>query len=197
MTLAVKPLNLYIAAVSTTSSASESESGCCTSSDEEVWDLFDSEDEEEPGEDIDGSLNQTISAVSFFLLFYHLTYHLSERAVNALIGFLRTFFSVVTGHAVLVELVHTFPDYIFTKNSAITEHAVCPKWNSLYKINECILSNGESKRCSFVDHPHPSRHAACSETLLKSVKIGDRSKLAPKKVYMYHSVIAKQKGFPV
>ena len=115
MTLAVKPLNLYIAAVSTTSSASESESGCCTSSDEEVWALFDSEDEEEPGEDIDGSLNQTISAVSFFLLFYQLTYHLSERAVNALIGFLRTifqFFSVVTGHAVLVELVHTFPDYL-------------------------------------------------------------------------------------
>ena len=73
---------------------------------------------------------------------------------------------------------------------------MCPKWNSLYKS---ILSNVESKHCSFVEypnHPHPSRHAACSETLLKSVKIGDRSKLAPKKVYMYHSVIAKQKGFP-
>ena len=111
----------------------------CSSSDEEIRDVSDSEDGEGLGEGDDSSLNQTMSTVSFFLVFYHLTYRLSECAVNTLIGFLRVLFhflSMITGHALLVELARAFPRTLHGARTAyketnFIEYAVCLKCNVL------------------------------------------------------------------
>ena len=59
----------------------ESESNYGSSSDEEIWDISDSEDD--TNECSSSPVTQTISIISFF----HVTYHLSERAVSTLINF--------------------------------------------------------------------------------------------------------------
>ena len=96
-----------------TDSASMSESEC-SFSDIEVWDNVESDSSEVEGNDI--TLNKTISATLFFLVFYHLTYRLSERAIKTLIGFLRALFhflSSVTGHALLLSLATAFPRTLY------------------------------------------------------------------------------------
>ena len=126
-------------------------------------------------------------------MFYHLTFRLSERALSTLIGFLRAlinFLSVITGHALLVKLAQAFPRTIHDARAAyretnFVEYIVCPKYDCLYTINDCVLSTGESKRCSFIqypNYPHLSRRCACNETLMKRIQIGNRYKLVPKKI---------------
>ena len=73
-------------AVCASSSESECDSNSSSSSEIEVWDESDLEDfKEEPN-------NSVISSISFFLVFFNLTYRLSERAISTLIGFLRALF---------------------------------------------------------------------------------------------------------
>ena len=190
------------------SSESESDSDCASSSDIEIWDRSDIEDfQEEPN----NSIGQVISAVSFFLVFFHLTYRISERAINTLVGFLRALFhflSIMTGNAILTELSGVFPKTLhgarnIYKLNDFTEYAVCPKCNTIYPLKDCI-DDGESKRCTFVEfpnHPHQSKRNACNEVLMKKIKVGNGQKLVPRKVYIYRSIInslkflARQKGF--
>ena len=197
---------------SSNESESVSESDYSSGSAIEIWDESDSEDCEEQVNSFGSLSNQIISAISFFLVFYHLTYRLSERAINTLIGFLRTLFnflSSMTGHTLLLELARAFPKTLYGARSAyklndIIEYTVCPKCNSIYAPSECILSSGESKRCTFIEfpnHPHLTRRRACNEILMKRVKVGHKQKLVPRKVYVYRSVIsslkilARQKDF--
>ena len=153
-----------------------------------------------------------ITTVSFFLVFFHLTFLLSEHAINTLISFLRALFqylSVITGHTLLVLLARSFPKTLHAarnvyKEKNVSEYVICPKCSSRYTIDQCILINGESKHCSFVElpnHPHSSKRIPCNETLMKKIKKGGKFKLITKKVYMYRSVItslkniAQRKGF--
>ena len=51
------------------------------------------------------------------------------------------------------------------------------------------------------NHPHLSKRNPCNEILMKRVKVGEKHKLTPRKIYVYRSVInslkflARQNGF--
>lgn len=71
-------------------------------------------------------------------------------------------------------------------------YTVCPKCNSIYDYDDCILirANGknESKTCHHVSHPrhpHLSKRGACGTTLLKKVKTKSGYCLKPYKTYPY------------
>ena len=67
---------------------SESLSTVTANSDVEVWDNTESDDEKET-ENNSSQVRDVLSAISLFLVFYHLFYHISENAVNTIIGFIR------------------------------------------------------------------------------------------------------------
>ena len=138
-------------------SSCESVSKCSLSSDEDIWDI--SDEDEQSGECVDNSVKQTLSAISIFLVFYHLAYRVSERAMTMLISYLHALFhflSVVTGHALLIGLAHTFPKTLHVSRSQhvdkmFTEYVVC---------EECVISdndNCESKHCLFTIPIVPGR----------------------------------------
>ena len=71
-------------------------------------------------------------------------------------------------------------------------YTVCPKCDSIYAYDDCILmrANGknESKTCrhvSYPRHPHLSRRTACGTTLLKKIKTKSGYCLKPYKTYPY------------
>ena len=79
---------------------------------------------------------------------------------------------------------------------------VCPKCNSLYNYDsafEAVGSRRLSKKCSYVEFPNHRNRAhrkPCNEVLLKEVKLQDgKTKLYPKKVYCYSSIIGTLKLF--
>lgn len=80
--------------------------------------------------------------------------------------------------------------------SAVVEYVVCPKCNALYCLIDCIVQhNGreESKLCDFVEypkHPHPSGRTKCNAMLLKKISVGSRTKLVPRKTFVYNSLIS-------
>ena len=179
----------------TENSSSESSSG------EEVWEV--SENEDSSTQSLSNQVEGIVSGLSFFLVFYHLLFHLSERAITALLGFLGVLFSylaVITGHQLLAELSSVLPKTMHAfrnkfKSDDYTEYVVCPKCCSLYTLSECIVINRrveESKLCQFVEfpnHPHHSRRSQCNEILMKKVKVGGKPKLVPRKTYVYRSVV--------
>ena len=97
----------------------------------------------------------------------------------------------------LIESEHLFTKYV-----------VCPKCNSIYNYDDCVVfrSNGrfESKRCSHIPYPrHPRRthRKPCDEILLKRIRTNKGYKLIPFKVYPYYSLekqfarLLKRKNF--
>ena len=122
------------------------------------------------------------------------------------------FLAVITGHALLLQIAQAFPKTmhmirIASKKDDYVEYVVCSKCCSLYRLSECIIDNcgqQESNRCTFVEfpnHPHEYRRNPCNEILMKRVKIGNKYKLVPRKVYVYCSILqslkdmAKREGF--
>ena len=80
--------------------------------------------------------------------------------------------------------------------SSIQEYAVCPKCRSLYKVSQCILIVGgeeKSRDCDFVRfprHPHLSRRSSYSTPLMKVIKVSRKSKLVPRKLFLYNSIVS-------
>ena len=190
-----------------TFSSSDSEDSTASSL-EEVWDETDSEDQT-TAEDVSSSVNNVVSGISFFLVFYP---RFSERAINTLLGFIRAlihYLAVTTGHVLLLQIARALPKTLHAalKHDDYVEYVVCPKCCTLYSLSESTVDNHgqkESKRCTFIEfpnHPHSTRRRACNEILMKRVKIGDKYKLVPRKVYCYRSIVhslkdmAKRKGF--
>ena len=64
------------------------------------------------------------------------------------------------------------------------------------KISQCIVKMGrceQSKLCDFVEfprHPHTSRRSKCNTALMKWVQNRGKSRLVPRKTFVYQSVIA-------
>ena len=180
-------------------------------SDVEAWDNTESDDEKEI-ENNCSQVRDVLSAVSLFLVFYHLVYRISENAVNTIIGFIQAlihFFAVITTHPLMLQIAYAFPKTLHAvraQNDYI-EYVVCTKCCTLYNLSECIIDNHvhkESKKCSFIhfpNHPQTSRRKACNEILMKEVKIGKNYIFVPWKIYIYRSIIyalkdiAQQNGF--
>ena len=73
---------------------SSSESEMPFSDNDEIWDFSDSEsDENQEESSMDG--NTLIRGISYFLGLFHLTFRLSEKAMVALLAFLRTVFAYI------------------------------------------------------------------------------------------------------
>ena len=122
------------------------------------------------------------------------------------------YLAVVTGQNILFGIVNALPKSLLTirsffKHEDFIEYVVCPKCCKLYLLPHCSVNkNGiiESKLCDnveFPNHPHSSRRQACGEVLLKKIKVGNKTKLVPRKIYVYRSIIqslkamSKRKGF--
>ena len=187
---------------------------------EEIWELSDS-DIEDSIEDCDQAPSVTAKSLLFgvtlFVYFFHLFYRLSEKATVALLNFLRTLFSFVAGitqNRLMVEIAQSLPRSLcsirkyFRQDGDIISYVVCPKCSRIYTVSSCIVKcSGRlvSKRCDHVEFPnHPSqskRQSKCNALLMKTIKVRGKSKLIPRKVYVYKSIItsltemAKRPGF--
>lgn len=178
-------------------------------SDEEIWESSDDEDLE--SDDCSTCDNQTVRnvlfGVSLFLNFFQLTYRVSERAMTTLLTFLRTLITYLAtasqGNLILNALAQALPKSLYSirklvarYQGGVSEYAVCQVCHTLYALSDCIITeNGmkKSKHCDFVafpNHPHRSRRSKCNTALMKQVRVGGKTKLVPKKSFLYHSVIS-------
>lgn len=118
--------------------------------------------------------------ICFFLNFFQLFYKISEKAILALLAFLRILFSFLGRISPpLRDLSSLLPRSLYSIRKMLREdddglitYVVCPTCSTLYLLNECtIRQNGqdESKLCEFVryHHPHTSRRNKCNTALLK------------------------------
>ena len=62
-------------------------------------------------------------------------------------------------------------------DSDVVKYVVCPKCDSIYEYNDCIITrasgNNQSKTCCHVstpNHPHISRRKPCGALLTKKIK---------------------------
>ena len=179
--------------------SSESDS----SSDGDIWDEIESEGDSEELQEVDSSVSEVVSGISFFLTFYHLLYRLSHRAITNLLGFVRLFLNylaVLSGQEFLLRVANAMPKSMLTvqatfKQDSFTEYVVCPRCFKLYTFEDCVVNvhgRKESKYCDYIEfpnHPHPSRRKACGEVLLKTIKVGGKIKLVPRKEYVYRSIV--------
>ena len=177
--------------------------------DEEIWE--DSDDDAISGTELlhgnpDHPGKNVIFGISFFLNFLQLTYHISERAMSALLLFIRLLVTYMAnlaqGNVIVKFISENIPKSMCTirkiinLNQDITEYVVCPKCHRLYDLSECILVvNGkeESKLCDFIKfplHPHTLQRSKCNTILMKNVIVGGKKKLVPRKSFFYHSVIS-------
>ena len=178
--------------------SSESE---CSFHDEEIWDDSSSTSDEVIHSESYKS-KEIVLGICVFINFFQLFYKVSERAILALLVFLRTLLSLIVQLNVVAELISKSLQTIkhalrskFGQNS-VTEYVVCPKCNSLYMLQDCIIrQNGreESWLCEYVmysRHPQISRRSKCYAQLLKRISTAKGSKLVPRKVFIYNSIIS-------
>ena len=174
---------------------------------EELWDLSESESDEGGVE-----VNPKVSNVLYgFLNLYHLCYQLSERAIVALLKFIGILFrhlAAVCNNPLLTDIARVLPKSLykihkyFKGDYQCIEYAVCPKCDNIYLVDDCFINQSgiqESRVCShieFPNHPHSSKRTTCNR-----VKLGKGSKLVPRKLFVYHSVVesikdmARRHGF--
>ena len=196
--------------------SNSSSDGCGTSSsDGEVWDDSDHENDITENQVIP-ILSSLLFGISFFVYFFHLFYRLSEKGTVALLSFLKNLFRYlahVSNSPLLMKLSQSLPKSLhsirnhFRRQHDLVEFVVCPKCSHLYSISECIIRSygqEESAKCShieFPNHPVHSRRSKCGTVLMKRVKVGRSFKLVPRKTFLYRNLIpalismAKRPGF--
>ena len=185
------------------SETSSEESFNCESSGEEIWDSESTDTDE--NKLTSHSVSRVLLGISLFFSMFQLLFHISERAMSALLMFFRTliqYLAHIIRHPVLVELASIIPVSVANvrkifgnASDEIIQFVVCPKCSTLYPFSECIvneLGREESRKCShieFPDHPHVSRRTKCNTPLMKQINVGGKSKLVPRKTFLYHSII--------
>ena len=124
---------------------------CTSSSDgEEVWELSESESDDNFSIELKASetASNLLLGISLFLNIFHLCHQLSERAMLALLEFLRSLFAFIAAicrNQILFEIANTLPKSLYTirkrfrKVDGFTEYVVCPKCSTLYTFAECII----------------------------------------------------------
>ena len=162
----------------------------------------------------DADYYNRITLINWLLIFicYWWTYcNIADRGIELMLQFLHAFFTVLSEHIPWMSLfVASFPSslYLLKKHFGFHKDCFqkfvvgCPKCNSLYNYDAAFKTVGtrrESRKCSFVEFPNHRQRAhrkPCNEVLLKEVKLQDgKTKLYPKKVYCYSSIIETLKIF--
>lgn len=142
--------------------------------------------------------------IAFFVLFFQLCYHISDRGIHYLITFLGTIFKwlsiVVKGSTLLPTLAAEFPRTLYSLRKTLQlttplqRFVVCPTCHKLFKEDQCVIVSGGikiSRKCDniqFPNHPHLSRRVECKTALMKQVKVGKQFKLIPRKYFVYNSI---------
>ena len=143
----------------------ESQSECSLEDNEEIWETSSTQDldgidfsDATPDNEI---TDQVILGICFFMNFFQLFYRVSEKAILALLSFLRILFSVLGSISPPIgNLVSLLPKSLYSlkkmlreKNDGLVEYTVCPICSTLYLSEKCIIrENGhdESKLCEYV-----------------------------------------------
>ena len=172
---------------------------------EEIWDS--SDDEAQPEVNKTFVAERILQGIALFLTKFQLTFRIPERAMLALLVFLKTllmFLSNMIRHSLVIEVYHLLPRTMWKIKSLAgacvqggTEYVVCCKCHSLYSLSDCsIVRNNKrvflEKLCTHIEypnHPHHSRRMKCSTPLMKQVKAKGISKFVPRKLYLYNSII--------
>ena len=191
---------------------------------EEVWDLasedvetdFPQSQSEHPSVDVNntatsgGNIKDIVRWLLIFLCLWSSFCTLSDNALEILLSFLRAAFDslgtilpVVAGFAVLLpRSIHLLRKQLGLDKDRFIKYVVCPKCHTLYVFDDCYeLLRGRrvSKKCSFVQFPNHRQHfrrTKCDEPLLKEVSLRTgETKLYPRKVYCYNSVISNLRHF--
>lgn len=156
------------------------------------------------------NLKDIVHWLLIFLCLWSSFCTLSDNALEILLSFLRavfdtltTLFPVVGSFAMLFpRSVHLLRKQLGLDKDRFTKYVVCPKYHSLYVFEDCyevLRGKRITKKCSFVQFPNHRQHfcrTKCDEPLLKEVSLkSGETKLYPRKVYCYNSVIANLRDF--
>ena len=179
---------------------------------EEIWSSSSNDEHEEAtGEQVPPT-SGPIWQLLYFLLIWQSVYRVSNEAMNALLKFISVFVRVMgraftTGN-IIPNTVSRARSYLQnTENDDFTQYVVCPKCDSIYEYNDCVVvSQGrkQSKLCKHIAYPnHPiiCRRQECGAQLLKSIRSGKSYRLEPIKAYPYQSLqhsfsyLVKRDGF--
>ena len=190
--------------------AMETDSNIDSAEEEEIWQTS-SEDESNQSKEKECNtyVKGILQGIFLFFYFFQLFYRISERAMKALLGFFQIllgYLSSITECIILKDLASAFPKSLYSirisfhfSSEDIIEYVVCPRCSALYDFNDCIVETfgkHESKSCNhieFPNHPHVSKQTKCGTTLLKKIKLCHKSKLIPKKSFIYNSLISALK----
>ena len=155
-----------------------------SSSDEDIQRVAGRYNEQSPSQILPRPLWQLL----FFLLMWQSLYRVSNAAVNVLLKFITLFvrlFGQVFAPTANADAIHKFSAVIpnstiaahkllwNTNQDEFTSYVVCPKCDSVYEYDDCIVSSGgmkESRLCrhiAYPQHPHASRRRECGAPLLK------------------------------
>ena len=167
--------------------------------DGEIWDDCSNSSDEETAH-TDFNEKKVVLGICLFLNFFQVFYKVSERAILALILFLKTlmsFFGLDGIAALLPKPLHSVKKALRNfQQQSVVDYVVCPKCNSLYLIEHCIVGckgREESRLCEYVEYPRHtqlSRRNKCNTPLLKRVLFGKGGKLVPRKSFVYNDIIS-------
>ena len=204
----------------TSSSSSSSSSSDESDLAPELWDSDSTDDESfETGSASQWEIVNNFSYIlSYFLLFFQLCYHVSDRGLYQVLNFICSIFewlsAILPGNDLASKISSNFPRTIYSLrkvfglNSKLLRYCVCPSCHHLYREEDCVVKGPcgtlVSRTCDHVEfpnHPQKKHRAKCGKELLKRIKVGKKWKLVPRKVYVYISVkqsiqqLASRPGF--
>ena len=173
----------------------------------EVWD--DGSDSESAAVDNSGSnsavaseqsalVNSMVHILSFLLLFFQLCYHVSDRGLHHVLSMISSIFcwmaSLVPGNDTIKQIASSFPKSLYSLRKQIEvkgtfkKYCVCPACDSIYPLDE---DNQVNRKCTFVpfpNHPQASFRSECGADLMKSIKVKNKYKMVPYKLFLYNSI---------
>lgn len=177
----------------------------------EIWDS-DSDTDSEAAGDIppSHSVKGLNYVLSYFLLFFQLCYRLSDRGLQHIMSFISSLLLWLTtlfrGNDTLSQLSSQFPKTIYSLRKAfgiqsdLIRYCVCPTCHTLYKTEDCIIAGpGNSQigricdHIQFPNHPQRVHRSKCGTELMKTVKVGKKYKLVPRKLYVFSSITSSIK----
>ena len=141
--------------------------------------------------------------ICIFICVWQTTCCISDTAVQWLLEFLSSFFSIIAKHcAFMASISSAFPstltllrNFLELERDDFQKYVTCPKCNTLYSMEKAIQEGSRqvSKSCSykkFPNHPQKARRKPCGELLMKEVRLQNgKVSLYPRKIYCYKSII--------
>ena len=198
------------------SSSSDSEHTSGEESDlaPKIWNHVDPSDSDSDSDSLSGvhSIEQAKDihfAISYFVLFLQIAYHLSDRGVRLVLHLISSLFHWLVSFAkneVILQVASGFPKTLYSVRKILRytnkfkRFCVCPKCHTSHKEEDCIIIGPGNTMLSavcehveFPHHPQRSRREKCGTVLMKKINVGNKYKLVPRKMFVYNGVIASLK----